>query len=177
MHFQALLATSLSLLGIAAAQSIAPSSTTVQKPATLPTSTQQPTDTTSLPSLIAQLPTCALPCFASASTQIGCKGPTDFACLCNTAHATDLATNVGLCIGFGGTCDLSKVASLAGNICSAVNGNPSAADLASASAEVSAALATATASSTKSGNAGSRPTGVAMGAALGAAVAVAACVV
>ena len=175
MHFQSLLATSLSLVGIVAAQSSTPSTTT-QKPATLPSPAPQPTDA-SLPSLIAQLPTCALPCFASASTQIGCKGPTDFTCLCNSAHATNLATSVGLCIGFGGTCDLSKVASLAGEICTVVNGNPSAADLASASAEVSAALATATASSTKSGNAGTRPTGVAMGVALGAAVAVAACVV
>ncbi len=67
--------------------------------------------------LVAQLPVCALPCFSTAASQVGCNGPTDFTCLCNSSHVTELTTKVALCIGLGGKCDLTATASIAGQVC------------------------------------------------------------
>lgn len=49
-----------------------------------------------LPALVAQFPQCAVRCLTTASTDIGCNGPADFGCLCNSG--TKLTTSIGLCI-------------------------------------------------------------------------------
>ena len=163
MRFQSLTLASLLWLG-ALAQTITTSS---------PSSSG-----TDLPSLVAQLPTCALPCFNTAAQKIGC-GVEDLRCLCNANNAASLATNVGLCLGLGTSCDLSRVSTVAQQICSVVNsGNVNSAQLSSASAEVSQALASLTTTATSSSSTGAgmpavaRPTGAAMGA-LGAVAALA----
>jgi hypothetical protein len=51
--------------------------------------------TTSLPSLVAQIPPCAIACLKSAANSVNCP-PEDFTCLCKQAGS--LATSLGGCI-------------------------------------------------------------------------------
>ena len=116
---------------------------------------------TNLPSLVAQLPPCAIPCFESAAKTINC-GATDFSCLCKSGSASSLALNVGGCIGgpqlFGGAgntdgCDLEDLGNLeklAQSICAAVAATPAQSDLAAATSIVSGAILKASASASAS---------------------------
>ncbi|TDZ58252.1 hypothetical protein CTRI78_v005588 [Colletotrichum trifolii] len=102
-------------------------------------------DSTSLPSLVNQLPKCALGCLNDAATQIGCSA-TDFSCLCKAEDK--LMSSLTPCVALAGcsTTELADAVEVAPKFCSAVEDNPSSAALASASNLVTAALGTATAS-------------------------------
>ncbi len=159
-------------LGLVAAQSPSPTTMTTMTTMTMPSSTSASSSpmpsATGVAGLVAQLPTCALSCFAQSATQVGCTGASDFSCLCNVSKAADLLTKTGLCVGIGNGCDIAKTGVIAGQICNALSGGPSQADLSSASAIVSSELATATKK-----NAAAKPTARAIGAigAMGAAAA------
>lgn len=163
MHFKAaslLLALASTAMGQTATSS--PTTSTAASPSSGSAST------TDLPGLINQLPRCALPCLESGAETIGCA-VSDLTCLCSNSER--LVTSVGGCILTAGcsTDDISKAADIAPQICSDVNDNPNASEIASASNLIADALST---SSTTSGNAAAR-TDVAMGA-IGAAAAFAA---
>ena len=127
---------------------------------------------TALPDLVRELPTCAIPCFESAARAINCA-VTDFSCLCRAGNAASLSVNVGTCIGggqlLGGSSsndndndnndgceleDLGELATLAGQICSAIANNPNQSQLAAATTIVSEALARASATAAATTGAG-----------------------
>ncbi|GKT90221.1 CFEM domain-containing protein [Colletotrichum tofieldiae] len=120
------------LSGLAAAQSA--------------TTTGSSSGSTGLPSLISQLPTCAISCLNTAASNIGCE-TTDFSCLCSSQDR--LISSLTPCILTAGcsTDDIAKAARIAPQICSEVENNPAASDIASASNLVTGALGTATGSS------------------------------
>ncbi|KAK0648586.1 hypothetical protein B0T16DRAFT_456053 [Cercophora newfieldiana] len=161
----------LALAGLTTAQF--PTSTSLPQPSVTRATAPNPPQATAtgLPHLVAQLPTCAIPCFETAAKAINC-GPTEFSCLCRSNSAQSLALNVGTCIGgpalFGGNngtrnsddddsvdgCeldDLDDLAKLAGDICAAVAATPAQSDLAAATSIVSEAIAKASATGTASG--------------------------
>ena len=145
--------------------------------ATVPNTCATPTPTASgLPGLVAQIPSCAVVCFASAARQVNCD-PADFSCLCRAGNAASLGLNAAGCLGGGqlltggdnnnnddndnndnddddandreNECeldDLDDLAQLATRICTAVAANPGAAQLAAATSVVSEALARASSS-------------------------------
>ncbi|KAJ3559414.1 hypothetical protein NPX13_g9535 [Xylaria arbuscula] len=105
-------------------------------------------NSTSLPDLVSQLPTCAIPCFESGAEAAGCS-TTDFDCLCGDGKDTFISS--------AGTCVLSKCDSedfstavkVAPEICTEVTtGDPDPSEVASASAIVTSALSAADATST-----------------------------
>ncbi|KAH8668697.1 hypothetical protein BX600DRAFT_510766 [Xylariales sp. PMI_506] len=100
-----------------------------------------------LTELVSQLPTCALSCFETGAAAANCT-TTDFACLCGTGSSV-FKQSAGICLLTGGDCstnETSSVETLAGEICSEVNDNPSSTDVASASALVASEIASATSS-------------------------------
>ncbi|KAK0612027.1 hypothetical protein B0T14DRAFT_607999 [Immersiella caudata] len=157
--------------------------TTLEPSVTMATAPNSPQATaTGLPRLVAQLPSCAIPCFESAAKTINCT-PTDFSCLCRAGSAQSLALNVGTCIGgpalFGGGggignngtsnsdddddandgCeldDLDELSRLAGQICAAVAATPNQSELAAATSIVSQAIAQASATGTAGGSGSGR---------------------
>ncbi|KAI2635660.1 hypothetical protein GGS26DRAFT_508418 [Hypomontagnella submonticulosa] len=114
-------------------------------------------NSTSLPDLVAQLPPCAANCLSSSSQTAGCAA-TDFTCLCSEEKRQTFTTNIVACIGLNSKCssdDISKLSTLAPEICTAVSSNPDPSAVASASGLVSSVIATATPTSTP--NAAARP--------------------
>ncbi|KAI1437456.1 hypothetical protein GGR50DRAFT_692239 [Xylaria sp. CBS 124048] len=109
--------------------------------------TAQTTNSTSLPDLISQLPTCAVPCFQDAANSANCS-ITDFQCLCVTGK-TEFISAAGACVltKCSGD-DLSSAVSTANNICATVENNPSPAEVASASAVVTSVVGASSASAT-----------------------------
>ncbi|KAI1080431.1 hypothetical protein F5B20DRAFT_112781 [Whalleya microplaca] len=106
-------------------------------------------NSTSLPDLVSQIPQCAVSCFSSAAKDAGCA-TTDFVCLCGDKKSAFISS-ITPCIGLGGSCsasDISKVQSLAPEICTAATSNPDSAAVASASNIVTSAVGTATPTST-----------------------------
>ncbi|KAI0436040.1 hypothetical protein F4803DRAFT_557402 [Xylaria telfairii] len=105
-------------------------------------------NSTSLPDLVSQLPTCAIPCFEQGASAANCS-TTDFQCLCNDAHKTQFVSSAGACVLTA--CkdqDFSNAVSLANQICTVVNTeNPDPSAVASASAIVTSALGAASATS------------------------------
>ncbi|KAI1419221.1 hypothetical protein F5Y12DRAFT_284768 [Xylaria sp. FL1777] len=86
--------------------------------------------TTSLPSLVSQLPTCAIPCFETGAQAANCS-TTDFTCLCGDGK-TAFITSAGTCVVSKCSGDeLTNAISLANQICTDVSQNPAASDLAS----------------------------------------------
>ncbi|OHE93132.1 hypothetical protein CORC01_11544 [Colletotrichum orchidophilum] len=128
--------------GLAAAQSA-----TVSAPSS---------NSTSLAGLIAQLPSCAVGCLATAASDIGCAA-TDFTCLC--ASQDKLVSSLTPCVLTAGcsTNDIAEAAKVAPSICAEVQSNPAASDLASASKLVTGALGTATATASSSASATPTP--------------------
>ncbi|KAI1822723.1 hypothetical protein F4861DRAFT_540655 [Xylaria intraflava] len=102
--------------------------------------------TASLPDLISQLPTCAIPCFQSAAKAAGCA-TTDVQCLCGTGKDTFISSAGGCLLGKCPESDLQSAANVATSICTDVSNNPDPSSLASASSAVSSALAAAGATS------------------------------
>ena len=86
---------SLSLLGLAAAQS-----QSTGTPASSPTtSSSAPTATaTGVAGLVAQLPQCALRCFSLAASDIGCDAA-NLSCLC--ASSSELVAKIAPCLLLG----------------------------------------------------------------------------
>ncbi|KAI2463367.1 hypothetical protein F4781DRAFT_416897 [Annulohypoxylon bovei var. microspora] len=106
-------------------------------------------NSTSLPDLVSQLPSCAASCLASSAKSAGCSAE-DFTCLCGDNKSTFISSITG-CIGFSSECsqdDIGKLTTLAPEICTAVAANPDASAVASASNIVSSAIGTATPTST-----------------------------
>ncbi|KAI5863946.1 hypothetical protein GGS23DRAFT_522497 [Durotheca rogersii] len=118
-------------------------------------------NSTSLPGLVSQIPTCAIPCFNSATQAANCAS-TDFSCLC-TSGRDSFTSSIGPCILLGSECtqeDISRVTQLAPEICAAVESNPDPSSVAEASNIVTSAVGAPTASSTP--DAAARPD-IAMG--------------
>ncbi|CCF38206.1 hypothetical protein CH063_09354, partial [Colletotrichum higginsianum] len=117
------------LSGLAAAQSA--------------TTTASSSGSTGLPGLISQLPTCAVTCLNTAARNIGCSA-TDFTCLCDSQER--LISSLTPCVLTAGCSadDIANAARIAPQICSEVDNNPAASDIASASNLVTGALGTAT---------------------------------
>ncbi|GAW22566.1 hypothetical protein ANO14919_121060 [Xylariales sp. No.14919] len=103
-------------------------------------------NSTSLPELVSNLPTCAIPCFESGAEAAGCS-TTDFDCLCNTGKDKFTQSAATCVIGKCQGDDLQNTISLAGQICDAVSKNPDPSAVASASAIVTSALGAADATS------------------------------
>jgi len=150
----------------------------------LPSATSPPTSlptggTANLPSLIALLPSCAIPCFDIAAKSINCA-TTDFPCLCKPSNVNSFAVNIGSCLtgGLGGKagpsstdadCSISNLSSLAAQICASVDdADPAALSSASAIAadklsETASAKNPSSSSSGGQNTGGARPEGAAMG--------------
>ncbi|KAI3339497.1 hypothetical protein F4824DRAFT_498187 [Ustulina deusta] len=104
-------------------------------------------NSTSLPDLVSQLPTCAIPCFETGAEAAGCS-TTDFACLCGNGKSAFI-TSAGTCVLTKcSSDDSSSTISLATKICAAVSDDPDPSAVASASAIVTSALGAAEATST-----------------------------
>lgn len=100
-------------------------------------------NSTSLPDLVAQLPTCASSCLNDGASNANCT-VTDFSCICDNKDS--FLSGASICI-LQSTCtasEKSNLSSLATSICEDVNDGASSADLASASAVATSILATAT---------------------------------
>ncbi|KAI3558520.1 hypothetical protein CABS01_07525 [Colletotrichum abscissum] len=123
------------LSGLAAAQSA--------------TTSAASSSSTGLASLIAQLPSCAVGCISTAASNIGCSA-TDFTCLC--ASQDKLISSLTPCVLTAGcsTTEIAAAAKIAPSICSEVQSNPAASDLASASNLVTGVLGTAAATASSS---------------------------
>ncbi|EXF79438.1 hypothetical protein COL5a_005123 [Colletotrichum fioriniae] len=123
------------LSGLAAAQSA--------------TTSAASSSSTGLASLIAQLPSCAVGCLSTAASSIGCSA-TDFTCLC--ASQDKLISSLTPCVLTAGcsTTEIAAAAKIAPSICSEVQSNPAASDLASASNLVTGVLGTAAATASSS---------------------------
>ncbi|KAI1385802.1 uncharacterized protein F4822DRAFT_414190 [Hypoxylon trugodes] len=109
-----------------------------------------------LPDLVSQLPTCAAGCLNSSAQSAGCA-TTDFACLCGDKRESFISSITG-CIALSSGCsgdDISKLQTLAPEICQAESANPDPAAVASASGIVASAVGTATPTSTPNAAAGS----------------------
>jgi len=141
--------------------------------------TSFPTGTANLPSLVALLPSCAIPCFDTAAKSINCA-TTDFPCLCKPSNFNSFAVNIGSCLtgGLGGKagpsstdadCSISNLSSLAEQICASVDdADPAALSSASAIAadklsETASAKNPSSSSSGGQNTGGARPEGAAMG--------------
>ncbi|KAI1812511.1 hypothetical protein GGS20DRAFT_587432 [Poronia punctata] len=110
-----------------------------------------PSNSTSLPDLVSQLPTCAISCFNTGADRAGCS-TTDFTCLCGPGK-DKLLSSAGPCaLGACSSEDLGKLTSLLTDICVAVSEDPTPSEVASASNLVSSAVAEAT----ESGSAGTK---------------------
>ncbi|KAL0943285.1 uncharacterized protein CTRU02_201171 [Colletotrichum truncatum] len=104
---------------------------------------------TTLPGLVSNVPSCALPCWNKVSTEIGCDTG-NLKCLCETPG--ELEVKMGICI-LSSTCtrdQLGDTNAVIEPICDAVGKSPSSEAIASASSIITGAVgkATATASST-----------------------------
>ncbi|KAI0391234.1 hypothetical protein F5Y17DRAFT_20863 [Xylariaceae sp. FL0594] len=100
-------------------------------------------NSTSLPDLVAQLPTCAIPCFNTGAESAGCA-TTDFDCLC-TRGKDQIIASAGPCVFKDcESDDFGKLSTLLTQICTEVSENPSPSEVASASNIVTSALAAAT---------------------------------
>ncbi|KAI0864843.1 hypothetical protein F4860DRAFT_381498 [Xylaria cubensis] len=105
-------------------------------------------NSTSLPDLVSQIPTCATPCLTQGASAAGCA-TTDFQCICSDGKKNQFISGATNCIleDCHGD-DFSKVVSLAGQICTVVTtDNPDPSAIASASAIVTSALGAASATS------------------------------
>ncbi|KAI0409237.1 hypothetical protein F4802DRAFT_593522 [Xylaria palmicola] len=103
-------------------------------------------NSTSLPDLVSQLPTCAIPCFSKGAEAAGCA-TTDFACLCGDGRQSFISA-AGTCVI--GDCkgdDFQNALTLAQQICTVVSNDPDPSAVASASAIVTSALSAASATS------------------------------
>ncbi|KAI1377935.1 hypothetical protein F4677DRAFT_413943 [Hypoxylon crocopeplum] len=117
-------------------------------------------NSTSLPDLVLQLPQCATGCLTSAAQAANCATE-DFTCLCGTGRDTFISSITGCILTAGcSSADISKLSTLAPEICTAVSQNPDPSAVASASNLVASAVATTSPSATP--DAGARPQ-VAMG--------------
>ncbi|KAI0886805.1 uncharacterized protein GGS22DRAFT_158729 [Annulohypoxylon maeteangense] len=106
-------------------------------------------NSTSLPDLVSQLPSCAAACLSSSAKSAGCSAE-DFTCLCGNNKDKFISSITG-CIALSSGCsqsDIGKLSTLAPEICTAVAANPDASAVASASKIVSSAIGTASATST-----------------------------
>ncbi|KAK9771644.1 hypothetical protein AB5N19_11926 [Seiridium cardinale] len=119
--------------------------------------TAQSSNSTSLPDLVSQLPTCASDCLKSGASSAGCN-VTDFTCLCGTGQSK-FKTAAGICVATSSctSAEQSELINLAGEICTDVSDGASSSDLASASAVATSILATASPSSTTGSNAAATP--------------------
>ncbi|KAI8631411.1 hypothetical protein F5Y19DRAFT_395056 [Xylariaceae sp. FL1651] len=104
-------------------------------------------NSTSLPDLVSQLPTCAIPCFNQGATAAGCS-TTDFQCLCGSGKQAFINSASGCILKDCKDNDFSNAISLATQICTAVSQNPDPSAVASASNIVTSALGAASATST-----------------------------
>ncbi|KAI0103322.1 hypothetical protein GGR51DRAFT_253569 [Nemania sp. FL0031] len=100
-------------------------------------------NSTSLPDLVSEIPTCAIPCFQDGADSAGCA-TTDFSCLCSN-QSSFIAGATSCILSDCQSDDQSKVISVAGQICTAVQDNPDTSAVASASAIVTSALGAASA--------------------------------
>ncbi|KAI0471390.1 hypothetical protein F4859DRAFT_485473 [Xylaria cf. heliscus] len=104
-------------------------------------------NSTSLPELVSELPTCAIPCFNSGAEAANCS-TTDFSCLCGDGKTKFISAASTCVLGACKDDDFSNAISLAGQICTVVTtGNPDPSAVASASAIVTSALGAASATS------------------------------
>ncbi|KAH7367816.1 hypothetical protein B0T11DRAFT_276027 [Plectosphaerella cucumerina] len=107
-------------------------------------------DSGSLPSLVEQLPTCAVGCLNTAASDIGCAA-TDFSCLCG--KSTELISSITGCLTNSSQsgCSLNQAIEagrVAPQICERINNNPSSQEIASASSLVAGAIETGAATTT-----------------------------
>ncbi|KAK7951211.1 uncharacterized protein PG986_006939 [Apiospora aurea] len=108
-------------------------------------------NSTDLPSTVAQLPQCALKCYRDQATDVGCS-PGDFSCVCGPKRQ-DFLKGIGFCIAISSGCsseDVNKLQDLAPKICESVSDNPSPSEVAKASAAVTSAVGAAPTESDKS---------------------------
>ncbi|ROW01318.1 hypothetical protein VMCG_05901 [Cytospora schulzeri] len=131
-------------------------STAAQSPTT--TGTAAAASTSDLPSMVSQLPKCALGCLDSAAKSIDCNAA-DLTCLCS--NSSDFIEAIGPCIVLSSGCtsdEQDQITSLAGSICKDVVANPNSPELTSASNYLTSAMATGTGASASSatGNAAVR---------------------
>ncbi|KAH6653242.1 hypothetical protein BKA67DRAFT_659875 [Truncatella angustata] len=104
----------------------------------------QSSNSTSLPDLVAQLPTCALDCLESGAKSANCT-VTDFTCLCGTGKQ-QFIQGAGVCV-LTSSCtseEKNNVSNLATEICNDVSDGASSSEIASASAVATSILASAT---------------------------------
>lgn len=123
-------------------------STVAQSPTS--TGTAATASNSDLPSLVSQLPECALGCLDTAAKSIGCDAA-DLTCLCSKSQ--DFIDAIGPCIFLSSGCtsdEQSQISSLASSICNDVVNNPNSTELASASNYLTSAMATATGASASS---------------------------
>ncbi|KAI0514643.1 hypothetical protein F5B22DRAFT_647400 [Xylaria bambusicola] len=103
-------------------------------------------NSTSLPELVSNLPTCAIPCFESGASAAGCS-TTDFDCLCGSGKDT-FVSSAGTCVVTHCDSDeLSTAIKTATQLCTEVSDNPDPSEVASASAIITSALGAAEATS------------------------------
>ncbi|KAI0851726.1 hypothetical protein F5Y00DRAFT_229133 [Daldinia vernicosa] len=95
-----------------------------------------------LPDLVSQLPACASSCLNSSSESAGCAA-TDFTCLCSEDKRQSFISSISGCIGLSAKCsqdDISKLTTLAPEICDAATSNPDPSAVASASNIITSAI-------------------------------------
>ncbi|KAK6216100.1 hypothetical protein LQW54_003876 [Pestalotiopsis sp. IQ-011] len=99
-------------------------------------------NSTSLPDLVAQLPTCAADCLSEGASNANCT-VTDFSCICENKDS--FLSGAATCV-ITSSCtseERNNLTSLATDICQDVDDGASSSDLASASAVATSVLATA----------------------------------
>ncbi|KAI0475496.1 hypothetical protein GGR56DRAFT_646182 [Xylariaceae sp. FL0804] len=107
----------------------------------------------SLPSLVSQLPSCAVSCLPAAADAANCA-ETDVECICGSGKSAFLGS-IGTCAFTN--CDSSEISNLqtlATKICNEANDNPSSSVLASVSDVITSAVGTATQSAGSSSTSG-----------------------
>ncbi|KAI3318062.1 hypothetical protein HD806DRAFT_512971 [Xylariaceae sp. AK1471] len=107
----------------------------------------QDTNSTSLPDIVSNLPTCAIPCFTQGAKAAGCS-TTDFQCLCGDGKSAFIGSAATCVLSDCHGDDTNTAISLAGQICTVILENPAPSDVASASNIVTSALGAASATST-----------------------------
>lgn len=103
---------------------------------------QSSDNSTSLPDLVSQLPTCAIPCFEQGAEAAGCS-TTDFACLCGDGMDTFVSKAASCVFGKCSSEELNTAIKSAEQICLAVADSPNPTEVASASAIITSALGAA----------------------------------
>ncbi|GAP90746.1 putative CFEM domain-containing protein [Rosellinia necatrix] len=113
------------------------------------------TNSTSLPDLVSQLPTCAIPCYTKGAAAANCS-TTDFQCLCGDGKSAFLSSAATCIFTSCSGDDTSNIVNLATEICTDVSQNPDPTEVASASAIITSALGAASATNSPD-SAASRP--------------------